>query len=456
MKQPKSARDCSKVYLQYPGDRAQISFATRGYNEKKKFAWTPFQSDRAMDVDLIEDLLKDKQQELAKLKEEAKKREEERKKEARRKKAEEEGRILKEKQKRRVHPKLTWKQKVNARRKQVAACLRLQTQPSLSEIMRWTGCSFYMVQKVAEDLAFNQEVVPYQYPNQKTPAQLTQLSQSIDKVNGTFATIADVKRKNPGFSRKFIAKKLRQTGHHWIRVRKNELKPKEETYRDHQVLATVRHLSQSLLNSQVETYYIDEVHFPLWQTSDRHWTKAQFQGHDLLYNRRFCCGEKLSVIAMCSTERFVAVQVFQKDICGLDFLYFLQEAMTRIPTSAKVTVLADNATWHTAAVVMNTAAAKAIEFNAPGLFQANMIENAFSFVRAEFRKRPDSKTYEDETRQLLRIFFDDRNTKRFAGIYRNHIRSLLALLFKHYAAIQSRLQELNGDEEEPNLTEEET
>ena len=447
----RATRECTPVYLDYPGDLDEIGFLMKEYQVRDYFAWQPFESKRRMKFDTVEDLLLAKQEELAKLKEQAKREEEERKKEELRKKHEAEG-----KKKRKPYvPKskrLTWKQKINLKRQQVAVCLGLQSQPNLTEVMRWTGCSFYLVKKVFDELAFSGEVPEYHYPQEKTPAQLAQLTQSIAEVNGTFATIADLKRKT-GFCRKFIARHLHQTGHRWQLVRKNELKPTQPAYTHEEVLKTVRHLSQSLTNSRVQTYYIDEVHFPLWQTSDHHWTLDQFNGHDLWYNRRTTPGvEKLSVIAMCSTERFVAVQVFKREICGQDFLYFLQEALTRVPNSARITVLADNATWHTAAVVMTTEASKAIEFNAPGLFQANLIENAFSFVRAEFRKRPIVHTVEDETRQLLRIFFDDRNTHRFRGIYRNHIRSLLALLTKHYAALHCIQQDHKAAKEAENLT----
>ena len=131
----------------------------------------------------------------------------------------------------------------------------------------------------------------------------------------------------------------------------------------------------------------------------------------------------------------MAVQIYKREVRGEDFLYFLQEAMRLVPTSNKVSVLADNATWHKAAIVMQTAASKAMEFNAPGLFQANLIENAFSFIRAEFRKRQTVDTYEEEARQLLRIFFDERNERRFKGVARNHLRSLTSLLHRNYMEV---------------------
>ena len=418
MQNTSSTRECTKVYLSYPGDLEEITFTKREYYLEDKFSWKPFKSDRKMNVDSIQELLEGKERELLKKKEEGVK-------------------ILKKKCQ---HKPLTWEEKMNERRKRVETCILNQDQKNLAEVCRFTGCSFSMVKRVDDDLAFKGEASTYFYPNLKQPLELNKLSTSISNVNGSFATIADLKRRNPGFSRKYIARKLKATGHRWLMVRKNMRKPIQPTHSDQEVLTTVRHLAQSLINEQVETYYIDEVHFPLYQTSDHHWTHPHYEGHDLYYNRRQTCGEKLSVIAMCSTERFVAIQVFQREVCGDDFVYFLQEALKRVPKSSTISVLLDNATWHTSKTVLRSKASKALEFNARGLFQANMIENAFSFVRAAFRKRPDACSFEEEARLLLQIFFDDRNIKRFEGITRNHVRSLQSLLYKHYTAIASRMQ----------------
>ena len=418
----KWTRECTKVYLQHPGDLEEILFMKREFSFETKFSWTRFKSKKSLDVDAVEDMIKDKLKELVRKKEEASK------------KVDQESKT----------ERLTWEQQINQKRRLVADCLLQQAQRNLAEVCRFTGCSYSLVKRVADDLAFDGQVSVYHYPNIKTTEQLKQLTKAISQVDGTFATITDLKRRNPGFSRKYIARQLKATGLRYLQVKKSRLKPKQPSFTDKEVLQTVSHLAYSLSNSQVETFYIDEMHFPLCQTSDkqwRDWKKADYQGHDLVYNRRLNYdSEKLSVIAMCSTEKFVAVQVFKRDIIGEDFLYFLQEALKRVPSKSRVTVLADNASWHTAKVVAESAAYKALFFNAPGLFQANLIENAFSFIRAEFRKRPDVIGDEEEARQLLNIFFDERNSKRFEGIFRNHIKSLQKLLTDHYFAIRSRLK----------------
>ena len=364
-----------------------ITFENRPYVVQQKFAWKPYQPAKRLDVDAIEELLEQKLKELQRLKDEE---EQHREEEARRaREAKEMLKPWKPARKPQFHmEKLPWNEEVNRRRRIAAGFLERQEHPNLAEVCRQTGFSFGLVKRVASDLAFNKQVSVFVYPNQKTAEQLQQLEQSIEAVNGSFSTITDLKRKNKGFSRQYIRKRLKETGHHWLKVRMTEKHPRKAAYTDLEVLATVRHLSQCLVNPQVETFYLDEVHFPLFQTSDHHWSQADYRGHNEFYNRRFANEDKLTVIAMCSLQRFVAIQVYQKEVRGEDFLFFLQEAMRLVPTGSKISVLADNATWHKAAIVMKTPASKAMEFNAPGLFQANLIENAFSFVRSEFRKRP--------------------------------------------------------------------
>lgn len=224
--------------------------------------------------------------------------------------------------------------------------------------------------------------------------------------------------------------------------------PKRDDIKSQQVVSVVTHLSQSLINPKVDTYYIDEMHLPLVQTSNRHWTLKDNDQEQLVYNRRPVEDIKLTVIAMCSLTSFVAIQVFLKDITADDFLYFLQEAIKNVPKNSKITILADNATWHTAKSISSTKAFSFLHFNAPRLFQANAIENCFSFIRADFRRRPLVKTLEDEAKLIVKIFFDSTNIKRFKGIARNHLRSLKYLLSHYYIAVKAEEEEEEQEDQE--------
>ena len=170
--------------------------------------------------------------------------------------------------------------------------------------------------------------------------------------------------------------------------------------------------------------FIDEIKFPLNQTARYQWIKKG-ETPAIKLNRRPTQDGMLTAIALCSTTQFLAVQIYQSEIQGKDFLNFLNTAIMGLPTDKSYLILADNATWHHASCVQSTKAHSFLLFNVPRMFYINMIENSFSGVRAEYRKRPLVESVERECELILKIFFAEHNQERFAGYYRNHLRMLL-------------------------------
>jgi hypothetical protein len=163
--------------------------------------------------------------------------------------------------------------------------------------------------------------------------------------------------------------------------------------------------------------------FPLIQTAKYHWIGRNAESAIKL-NRREVRETTLTAIALCSTERFVGIQIHRGEVTGPDFLHFLNEAIARLPPDRKYLILADNASWHNSGLIQKTEAFKYMYFNTPRMFQINLIENAFSAVRAEFRKRPIVDTLEQEAQLIVNLFFAEHNAARFQGYHRNHLRML--------------------------------
>jgi hypothetical protein len=65
------------------------------------------------------------------------------------------------------------------------------------------------------------------------------------------------------------------------------------------------------------------------------------------------------------------------------------------------------------------------------MFQINLIENAFSFIRDGFRRRSLVDSIEEEAALIMDLFFNSENERRFKGVYRNHIRMLIKYLEIH-------------------------
>lgn len=331
-------------------------------------------------------------------------------------------------------PAISWQEQVNKKREFIEVILRRQTRLNLSKAARFSGCSFNTVKRVHQDMLYQGMYARYQYPNTKSQEDLSRFEESMAKLQGSYQTIADLRRENPGFSRKFISRRLRKAGFKWRMMPKKRKNPKKERPDSKKVIAVISHLVQALNSPSTTIIYIDEVHFPLFQTPDHRWTLG-LQIDELIYNRRPVAEAKLSVVAACDLTGFIGIQVFEKEVTANDFLCLLQSVLERYPDDQRVTVLADNATWHTSPKVMDTQAGQFIHFNVPGLYRINAIENTFSWIRSEFRKRPLVNSLEEEARLLVDIFFSRENGRRFFGIHKNHLRQMLLLMKDNSQAV---------------------
>lgn len=405
----KKTRDATAIYYAAPPDGHKPSFECRGYQILQEIPVKPFKGESDLDHEQIWSMLCELYKGRCELKHQA--------------------RCL---QKRRPAMKREsdWEHRINRKRRLIAQVLRRQARLNLAEVCRVTGCCFSTAKRLHRDLGFQGEPAEYTYNNCKTAEETAKVEELIEKVQGSYQTISDLKRALPSFSRKLIARKLKESGHRWLQMVKRRKVPKEESHQSKAIVDLVSHLTQAMIAPSTDVLYVDEVHFPLEQTATHHWTRPEL-AEEQVYNRREVQPAKLSVIAICSLSGFVAAQVFKQDISMDDFLFFLQSVLSQYAPGRRITVLADNATWHTTPKVVGTKAGKCLFFNIPGLFQANIIENAFSFIRAEFRKRQLVETLEEEALQLAHIFFQQENSARFLGIHRNHLRSLMNLLLKH-------------------------
>ena len=189
------------------------------------------------------------------------------------------------------------------------------------------------------------------------------------------------------------------------------------------VVRVISHLMHCLEDDDVEVLYADEMKFPLYQTPSYSWAKS---GEDhFQYNNR-PDNMSLTAIALCSAYRFEAVQIYVDEVKAVDFLYFMQTAIQALPSDKRYTVLVDNAAWHNARLVQQSDVWRFLYFNEPGQYRINLIENAFSAVRALFRQRLFAEGLAEEVRNILAIFFDSGNSERFEGCRFNHIRAIVS------------------------------
>ena len=321
---------------------------------------------------------------------------------------------------------LSWKKKVNTKRNFIKRVIENMAQLNTTEIARFTGSSKDTVKRVQRELSWLGDVSPFEYNNLKSQEETEDLQRTTDELPDTFMTVTMIKRRHPRYSRKKILEELHGQGYRYHMLPKERKVPIDRKIVPTRVNRLISHIAQAVLDPNTTVLYIDEMKFPLVQTAEKRWTKVgQHQEATTIYNRRQVPDTTLTAIALCSVEKFEAVQLFQGEVTGADFLYFLNNAISRFPPRRHYTIIADNATWHHAKIVSGSGVGGFLYFNEPRLFELNIIENAFSFVRHAFRCRPTLATLELEAKEILSIFFADHNRIRFKGCLRQHVRHLI-------------------------------
>jgi hypothetical protein len=330
----------------------------------------------------------------------------------------------------------TWEEKVNRKRTLIAKCIANYPDKSASWISRHTRTHLQTVQRTMIELQGGMELETYTYNNIKPVELLDEVRTHCATVVDSFETLTDLKRRFPSFSKKKIRKVLKALGMRYAMLPKNRLNPSPRNFNSKKIVATIAHMAQVHESLSSSMLFCDEMKFPLYQTSKKKWMRKE-EDCPQIYNRRAAPDTTIVAIALCSIRGFECVQLFTQEITGTDFAYFLHEAIGQLPSGHKYSILLDNATWHLAQPVSSSRVQEFLHFNEPGLFQLNLIENAFSGCRADFRKRPIVETLEEEARQILRIFFDPAQQERFKGYYRNHLRNLLKYLDRHSSKIEN-------------------
>ena len=267
------------------------------------------------------------------------------------------------------------------------------------------------MKSVFQELRLRNELIPYDYNNQHQEEDLQELDCAIKDPKHLFYSVSQIKGLQPRFSKSRIRRELMKSGYSWKRLKRVPA----EIYR---VISTV---VTGLFDEGKEVYFVDEFKLPLNQTPDYSWSRGPDQ--DCMYNNRREALQYTGIV-MCSVRGFEFYQIYLDEVNSRDFLYFMQEAIQRLPKNKEITVLMDCATWHKADILKYSDVYRFFCFNAPGVFQLNIIENAFSAIRNDFRQRAVCDNTTEELQAICELFSEEVNERRFKGYYVNFLRTL--------------------------------
>ena len=329
----------------------------------------------------------------------------------------------------------TFQDIVNFKRKRMLEFIEGSEKVNFTKISRLCGVAYESVKKFYTHYTTIGVPKKYEYANKHTKEEEDELNKSIDGIQDGFSTVTDLKRLNPSFSRKKILSRLHQRGMRWRKVPRFLKNPPKTQINSRNIIEIIKLLTGAFYHEDVEVLYVDEMKFPLNQTSSSHWTLKDKEDTTLYGNRPL--NTTLTAIALCSRSEFVSVMLVETEVRTNDFIYFLQTSIERLANNKQYLIIADNATWHKGKNMSKTGVLRMIRFNEPRQFRLNLIENAFSYIRSVYRKRPQQNSIESEARTIIGIFFDPVCKLRFSGFYRNHVRQLIIMYKKHRILIDT-------------------
>lgn len=319
--------------------------------------------------------------------------------------------------------KLSRKEEVNQKRAQVAMYYFSGQNYTIKRVASLTGCHRDTVKSVFQELQLRNQLIPYEYNNQHYEEDLQELERVIEDPKNLFYSVSQIKRLQPRFSKRRIARELKKSGYKWKKLKRvpaklNVRRSVPDPSEIHRVISAV---VTGLFDEDKEVYFVDEFKLPLNQTPDYSWSRGP--GQDYMYNNR---PEALQYtgIVMCSVRGFEFYQIYLDEVNSRDFLHFMQEAIQRLPNDKEITVLMDCATWHKAEILKSSDVYRFFCFNVPGVFQLNIIETAFSAIRNDFRQRAVCNNTTEELQAICELFSEEANGRRFRGYYVNYLRTL--------------------------------
>ena len=235
-------------------------------------------------------------------------------------------------------------------------------------------------------------------------------------------------RKSIG--RHLICKQLKKTGRHWSKnIDKMEKKHTDRKYGSTRIEETAinvfKAVAESLALKNPQVLFLDESEFQTRVFSKKRWKLKGEPNKE----RDVMKEEKLHVIACCSTDSMIAIQVYESPIKMVDTVYFLTELFKhlKLTREEKIRIVADNASWHTGWLVADCGYKAVLTLNQPAKPMFNMIESLFSKCKSLFASRKTTRTRTEELGHILNCF---KSISRLdtAGYLRALLRTYLSVL----------------------------
>ena len=318
-----------------------------------------------------------------------------------------------------------WKDKVNSTRTRIITALNSSQTSNIRSIARYACCDVSTVRSVITQLQIRGQLQDFQYRSGHSQETVDQLNDVLDDPDNRYFSIGDYKRLLPQCSRKYIARTLKRKGRKYLKAKRQRQVPSRPIPLFEELKSVIWPSIQGFCSDNVLMMYLDEAEFPLRNSADYCWAKDQERP---LYNRRDEVQQALHVIALCTKEGYFAFQICKDHPNQHVILYFLRRLFSQLPHEQRVLILLDNAGWHVSRLVQDSEVGQYLFFNAPRMYELNLIENSFAKAKAMWRQRPVAIELKEEVKFLVELFKNRQTREDFAGYRRQYLRNLRSFI----------------------------
>lgn len=321
--------------------------------------------------------------------------------------------------------RIPWRDQVNMLRERIWREIEHSPASSMKEIAREVCCNVATVKGVMKQYLIRRGLKPYDYEAGHSNEVKNRLERAIQDPTHMFWTTSDYKRVIPQCSKRYIAKTLKSHGLKYVKTRRERREPVRRQAPWKEIKRVVWPSIQAFARNDETLLYLDEAEFPLVNSSEYCWARPDDRP---LYNRRPAEHQSLHLIALCSQQRMVAIQIHTEHPNAQATLYFLTTVLDRVNRNGRVMILLDNAGWHLANLVKYSAVYQFLLFNVSRYWELNLIELTFAKAKDEWRRRSLAQNLQEEVETLAGLFMGRDFERDFGGYRRMYLRRVLQLL----------------------------
>lgn len=330
---------------------------------------------------------------------------------------------------------------INKKRETVSHLLQHSTFSSFSSLAKAAGCSVATA-KLHHGLRALFGAVPQFTPtNMHSQESVAQLAATIRNPTNAYASAGDLKRIHPRFSKKFIRRKLKETGRKYILS--SHSKSKHVPSFKPSDLTPILHKSLFAYEAPAGMFFwFDVTTFSLRRLEKRRWRNPNDQIPDPVAPRD---NRSIHMLAICTKDAFFAIQFCLVPPNGRIVEEFLTSVLNKLPNRTPTAIFLDNSQANLAGT-SNQPLSHLVIRNVPRGWVFNLVELPFSTIKSAWERRQNFGSIEAYAFYIADFIQRNNTTESFAGYRRKYLAEISKHLGKAIEKERERNMLINEDD----------